>query len=327
LDDGMTLSAWQQPLYTRTVVAFRSRRLGHAQILQGEAHLGKLLLARALAKRLLCQQADDAEAACGVCRACQRFEQGSHGDFRQIGIELNEKTGKMKTAIGVDQIRDMSEWLALTAQLAGPRVVIIETAHRLNPQAANALLKTLEEPMPDRYLLLVTDQPKALPATVRSRCQRLEMACPDTVTALAWLKQNRIPEADATALLTMASGNPGLALAWAGSDGSALYQEVRADLAACIKHQTGPAAIARKWLADERADLRLLFAAQIGYGLTRTWAAQAAGGVKHPQAVERLKEWIDGINRLRLSLSQPLRHDLGLAGRMLEWRQLLQDFR
>jgi hypothetical protein len=49
--------------------------------------------------------------------------------------------------------------------------------------------------------------------------------------------------------------------------------------------------------------------------------------VKHPQAVERLKEWIDGINRLRLSLSQPLRHDLGLAGRMLEWRQLLQDFR
>ena len=70
-----------------------------------------------------------------------------------------------------------------------------------------------------------------------------------------------------------------------------------------------------------------MFAAQIGYGLARTWAAQAAGGAKRPQAVERLKEWIDGINRLRLSLSQPLRHDLGLAGRMLEWRQLLQDFR
>ena len=94
-----------------------------------------------------------------------------------------------------------------------------------------------------------------------------------------------------------------------------------------MKNQTGPAAIARKWLADERTDLRLLFAAQIGYGLARTWAAQAAEGAKRPQAVERLKEWIDGINRLRLSLSQPLRHDLGLAGRMLEGRQLLQDFR
>ena len=323
----MSLNAWQQPLFAPAVSAFQAGRLGHAQLLQGEAHLGKLTLARALAKRLLCQQAGDAEAACSVCTACQRFEQGSHGDFRQIGIELNEKTGKLKTAIGVDQIRDMSEWLALTAQLAGPRVVIIETAHRLNAQAANALLKTLEEPMPGRYLILVTDQPKALPATVRSRCQRLEMACPDTAMALAWLKQNRIAEVDAKDLLAMAGGNPGLALEWAGSGGSALYQEVRADLAACVKNQTGPAAIARKWLTDERTDLRLQFAAQIGYGLARTWAAQAAEGVKRPQAVERLQEWIDGINRLRLSLSQPLRHDLGLAGRMLEWRQLLQDFR
>ncbi|MEY2866009.1 MAG: hypothetical protein RIQ43_35, partial [Pseudomonadota bacterium] len=104
----MSLSAWQQPLFDRAVTAFRSQRLGHAQLLQGEAHLGKLELARALAKRLLCQQAGDAESACSVCTACQRFEQGSHGDFRQIGIELNEKTGKLKTAIGVDQIRDMS---------------------------------------------------------------------------------------------------------------------------------------------------------------------------------------------------------------------------
>ncbi|MFM1782722.1 MAG: hypothetical protein RIS14_475, partial [Pseudomonadota bacterium] len=291
----MSLSAWQQLLFDRAVTAFRSQRLGHAQLLQGEAHLGKLVLARALAKRLLCQKAGDAEVPCGVCTACQRFEQGSHGDFRQIGIELNEKTGKLKTAIGVDQIRDMSEWLALTAQLAGPRVVIIETAHRLNAQAANALLKTLEEPMPGRYLILVTDQPKALPATVRSRCQRIEMACPDTATALAWLKQN-IADADAKALLAMASGNPGLALEWAGNGGSALYQEIRADLAACVKNQTGPAAITRKWLADERTDLRLLFAAQIAYGLARTWAAQAAEGVKTPQAVERLQEWIDGIN-------------------------------
>ena len=164
----MSLSAWQEPLLARAVSAFQVGRLGHAQLLQGEAHLGKLDLARTLAQRLLCQQAGTALPACGACTACQRFVQGSHGDFRQIGIELNEKTGKLKTAIGVDQIRDMSEWLALTAQLAGPRVVIIETAHRLNAQAANALLKTLEEPMPGRYLILVTDQPKALPATVRS---------------------------------------------------------------------------------------------------------------------------------------------------------------
>lgn len=322
----MTLAPWLQPAYGQAVNAFLAGRLGHAQLLQGPERLGKLDLAQALAARLLCQRGDAALPACGACTGCRRLAQGSHGDFRQIGIELNEKTGKLKTAIGVDQIRDMSEWLTLTAQLGGPRVVLIETAHRLNPQAANALLKTLEEPMPGRYLILVTDQPKALPATIRSRCQRLEIGLPARGDALAWLATQGIRGEHAAQLLALAGGNPGLAADW-GEAGLALYQSVRDDLAACVKNQAGVSETVRRWLDDADAERRLLFAAQVAYGLGRTWALAAAPSPKTPLAMGRLQEWIDGLNRLRLSLSQPLRHDLSLAGLLVEWRQLLQDSR
>ena len=201
----MTLASWLQTAYGQAVNAFLSGRLGHAQLLQGPERLGKLDLAQAVASRLLCQRGDSALPACGGCSGCRRLAQGSHGDFRQIAIELNEKTGKLKTAIGIDQIRDMSEWLTLTAQLGGPRVVLIETAHRLNPQAANALLKTLEEPMPGRYLILITDQPKTLPATIRSRCQRLEIGLPARADALAWLERRGIRDEHAVRLLSSTS--------------------------------------------------------------------------------------------------------------------------
>ncbi len=323
----MMLSPWQEPAYTRALQAFLSGRLGHAQLLSGPAYLGKQELAALLAKRMLCRDALDALPACGRCLSCQRYDQGSHGDFRQIGIELNEKTGKLKTAIGVDQIRAMSEWLGLSSQLGGVRVVVIETAHRLNVQAANALLKTLEEPMPGRYLILVTDQSKALPITVRSRCQRLDVPMPSAQQAHAWLSQKRVPDNAIERLLAIAGGNPGLLLEWYQHGGMALYEQVHKDLGAISKDQLGASEAARVWLADEQAAMRLLFAAGIGYRLVKNWTLGGKSAPKPPLAITRLQEWIDGINRLRLSLSQPLRHDLGLAGLMLDWRQLLHDFR
>jgi len=321
------LQPWLLPAFDTVVQAFRTGQLGHAQLLHGPQYLGKDALAQALAQRLLCQRHESQGLACGECTACQRFVQGSHGDFRRIGIELNERTGKPKTAIGVDQIRAMSEWLTLTAQLSGPRVVIIETAHRMNVQASNALLKTLEEPMPGRYLFLVTDQPKALPATVRSRCQRIAIAPPGHDSALAWVKGQGLKPDAAETLLALAGHNPGLAVHWAQMDGIAVHQQVRKDLEACMKGQSSTADIAKQWLADEQTELRLLFCAQIGHGLSLKWAKASSQGQQKPQSVQKLQEWIDGINRLRLSLSQPLRHDLGLAGLLFDWRQLLQEFR
>lgn len=318
----MALTRWQEPLYLSCVKAFLDGRLGHAQLILGEAHLGKGPLAEALAKRLLCQRTDAEAAACGHCISCQRFGQGSHGDFRKIAIEFNDKTGKLKTAISVEQIRDMSEWLSLTAQLAGPRVVIIETAHRMNPNAANALLKTLEEPMPGRFLLLLSDQPAQLPATVRSRCQRLEMPVPDKALALAHLQQAGIAGEQAEALLSLASGNPGLALHWHAIGATGIYSQVHADLSACAKQSLSAVAASKNWLADDHAGMRLVFAAQIGLGVARKRVFAAGASPESAQSVLKVQEWIDGVNRLRLSLSQPLRHDLALAALLVAWQQL-----
>ena len=323
----MTDMPWLAPVQAQVVRGFVADRMGHAQLLVGPEGLGKLALARMLAKRLLCRAAGEQALACGHCVSCQRFEQGSHGDFRQVGIELNEKTGKLKTAIGVEQIRDMAEWLALTAQLGGARVVIIETAHRLNTQAANALLKTLEEPMPGRFLLLVTHQPAALPATIRSRCQRITVPLPASAQAMHWLAGQGIAAEAAQSLLALAGGNPGLALQWHAQGGAALLDGVQQQLAAVAKGQTGASELARAWLADEFTALRLLFAAGIAGRLARSWALGGKSPPKPALAVLRLQAWIDDINRLRLSLSQPLRHDLGLAGLAHEWHRLLNDFR
>lgn len=321
----MTLAPWQADLNQASVSAFLANRLGHAQLIVGPEYLGKAALAETLAQRLLCQRNDGVIQACGHCVSCARFMQGSHGDFKRIGIELNEKTGKLKTAIAVEQIRAMSEWLSLTAQLSGPRVVIIETAHRMNTQAANALLKTLEEPMPGRFLLLISDQPAQLPATVRSRCQRLQMMLPEPAVALAWLRNSGVPEAEAETLLRLASGNPGLAAHWNASGALSVHKSVHADLAACAKQQESAVAVARQWLDDEQSALRLHFAASIGLGLFRKRAIAAGDTEQSAQSALKVQEWIDAVNRLRLSLSQPLRHDLALAALLVAWQQLFPD--
>ncbi|MBP6309548.1 MAG: DNA polymerase III subunit, partial [Arenimonas sp.] len=214
---------WQAQVYQKYLRGFKAGQLGHAQLLSGPAMLGKHEIVQALAKRILCLQTTDADFACNQCFSCQRFEQGTHGDFKVMSLELNDKTGKIRTEITVDQIRGFNEWLSLTSQLGKAQIAIIRNAHQLNRNAANALLKSLEEPNPNRYVFLVTDQPFGLPATIRSRCQRTEMAMPATESALAWLQIQGVALIEAQKLLKLANGNPGLAQAWYALNGIDIY--------------------------------------------------------------------------------------------------------
>jgi hypothetical protein len=111
------------------------------------------------------------------------------------------------------------------------------------------------------------------------------------------------------------------------SGGLALHAKVREQLAACMKGQIGASELAKLWLADEQIELRLNFAAQIAYGMARKWSMQADAWARTNRSLAELQEWIDAVNRLRLSLSQPLRHDLSLAGLFHDWRKMLQDSR
>ncbi len=321
------LTSWQEQLCRQYVSRFRAGQLGHAQLLYGPAMLGKLALAQQIAKRFLCLQAKDDINACGLCVSCQRYEQGTHGDFKMLSLEVNEKTGKLRTEITVDQIRALNEWLSLTTQLGQAQIAIIQDAHLLNRNAANALLKSLEEPNANRYVFLVTDQPFALPATIRSRCQRMQMAMPDTDTALAFLKNHGLSGTQASELLKLTDGNPGLALAWHHLGGMAIYQQVHEDLKACVRNQAGASELSRRWLADEHVALRLNFAVRIGYGAAKKKAFAIDTLSSSTQTLAKLQEWIDAMNHLRLSLSQPLRHDLSLAGLFYDWQQIFIETR
>jgi DNA polymerase-3 subunit delta' len=324
---AMTLPAWQESAYNNLVGSYLAGKLGHAQLITGPAKLGKHLLAEQLAKRLLCQKAPTNLLPCGLCLSCQRFDSGTHGDYRPIMLEVNEKTGKLRTEISVDQIRAFNDWLSKTSQLGGAQVAVIRSAHELNRSAANALLKTLEEPLENRFVLLVTDKPYRLPITIHSRCQRIVVNVPDTEAGLQWLHSQGVSPENALQALALADGSPGKAKELLDTGGLALHAKVRAQLADCMKGQIGASELSKLWLADDDIELRLIFAVQIAYGLARKWTLQAGSWDKSNRSLGALQEWIDAANRLRLSLSQPLRHDLSLAGLFHDWRNLLQDSR
>ena len=212
----------------------RREKLPHALLLYGRQGIGKVVFARAIAQSLLCESPHQS-VACGTCAACGWFTQGNHPDFRELMPEAlsaddadpdaildpEAKEKKKSKEIKVEQIRDIADFMTLSTHRDGYRVLLIHPAETLNANAANSLLKTLEEPPPRTLILLVTDQIGRLLATIKSRCQRVMLPAPDEATALAWLKTQGIVDADIA--LGQAGGAPLSALAFADAD----YQSQR----------------------------------------------------------------------------------------------------
>jgi DNA polymerase-3 subunit delta' len=312
-----TMSPWLQRAYTRLAEAQSEGRLPHALLVCGPAGLGKRQLATLIMSRLLCQSVTANGEACGSCRSCQLRQAGSHPDLMRIGLEENEKTGKLRSEIVIQQIRALSAKLALTPQFGGAQVVIIEPAELMNNSAANALLKTLEEPHPGCLLLLVSDQPFRLPATIRSRCQRVELRLPSGNEAQQWLQAQGITASKAEAALLAARGNPGQAMALLTAGGLELQREVRADLEALQAGKLGAAETARRW-CDEQLDRRLRLAAD---HVRDASMENLAAGLTPPPDFPKLAAWFDQANRLRELIHTPVRTDLMLVGLLREWRR------
>ncbi len=197
---------WHQDLWRGIQQRRGADRLPHALLLAGPVGLGKGRFARRLARALLCAHPETDAEACGQCSRCRLFEAGSHPDYRLVQPEEDGK------AIKVDQIRALSAFLGYTAQYGGYKIALVEPADRLNSAAANSLLKTLEEPPGLGLLLLVTAWPARLPATVRSRCQKISFTPPTAAAALPWLSARSGGDFDPAALLAMSGGAPLAAL-------------------------------------------------------------------------------------------------------------------
>ena len=328
------LAPWQQRAYAQAAEAIDAGHFGHASLFCGPALIGKRLVAETLARRVLCLSPGADGEACGHCRSCLLFASRSqfdppetrpdgalahprghsaHPDLFFVGYEWNEKARppKMRTELVIDQIRALSEKMGLTSQLGGAQVVIVDPANGVNWHAWNAILKTLEEPQPGRYLWLLADIPGRLPATIRSRCQRLEFRLPPRAEALAWLQSRGHSAVTATEALDAARGHAGLADAWLAGDGMALRRAVADDATALQRGQAAPIEVAKRWVADGRAAERLSHLAELALG--------QAAGTGDALATRRSALRFDAANRARDLLRSTVRADLAVAESLLPW--------
>lgn len=179
---------WQDSLVAQWL-ATRSH-WPHAVLVTGAPGIGKRLLARTLAEAILCETPRDDGSACGDCAGCRYARAGQHPDLRLVEpFEIDDEGNiDARQWIEVGRVRELIAWTQLTSHRGGSRVAVIAPAERMNASAANALLKTLEEPPAGTYLFLVSDQPGRLPATIVSRCQRLIAPRPSAGVAEAWLR-------------------------------------------------------------------------------------------------------------------------------------------
>ena len=203
----MKILSWQEWQWHQCFAEASS--LPHALLISGRAGIGKLAFARLLGKALLCETPGHDFLPCGRCVSCQWFEQEAHPDFRLLQPEFlspkgpepdgddsptnREKRGGKQ--ISVEQVRALlADFLGLTAHRLGRKVVLVHPAEDLNPNAANALLKSLEEPPPRTVFLLVTHRPHRVLPTIRSRCRILPMSVPSATEGLAWLVAQGVDE-------------------------------------------------------------------------------------------------------------------------------------
>ena len=195
---------WQQTQWQKVQLQQQADKLPHALLLVGAEGLGKQDFALQLAHSLLCQHQSADGSACGVCSSCKLLEADTHPDMFTVQAEDKGK------AIKVDDIRQLSASFTLTSQFGGYKVVVIVDAHDMNINASNSLLKTLEEPVSNSILILVSSNPQKLPITVRSRCQLIHFTIPESQQAIKWLEEQGIGQS--SELLSLAHGAPLLAM-------------------------------------------------------------------------------------------------------------------
>lgn len=210
---------WLMPLWRPLAAAIAQQRLHHALLLMGVAGSGKRAFARSLAAALWCRRTDADGIACGNCEDCRQVASEAHSGYHLLRVEEDARD------IKIEAVRVLTEKLQMTTHDGRAKVAIVEPADALNNAGINALLKTIEEPSPRSHLILIAERPRALPATLRSRCQQLRFGTPTRGEALDWLRAARDdePATKLAAALDSASGAPLRALEL--MDGKQLAQE------------------------------------------------------------------------------------------------------
>ena len=234
---------WQQAYWQRLQEAHKKQQLAHAYLFSGPAGLGKNSFAKHFAASLLCTHFFPTEKICGQCHACHMLSAHSHPDQIILKPEDQKKT------IGVEQIRQLSSQLFNSPHSGQRRVVILPEAHLLTLAAANALLKTLEEPGDDIIFLFITEHLYLLPITLRSRCQLLSFTPLSQTQVTAYLQEHDAPCRDQAIIANLCQGAPLKSQLW--QQALTKRQDILQALHTLIEGQAEPCAIAEHYQAIE----------------------------------------------------------------------------
>jgi len=233
----------------------------------GPAGVGKNLAAAEFVRAWLCSEAG--AEPCGVCPACVLARGPSHPDWIEVSPEEKKKS------ISIKQVRDLGGWLAQSPFLGRHKAAILDPADSLGSEAANALLKTLEEPPPGRVIVLIATRPGALPATVRSRCQQVTFGSLSDDEVAEVLRRNSWPALSARQAAALAEGSPGTALARDGRLWQETAESVRALFEALAAGKRGAALAFAEAHGDVRE--RALASLQAVIGFSRLAARRQLG--------------------------------------------------
>lgn len=237
-----SLAPWLDTAWQSLARSLVTDRLAHGLLLTGDSRPDLAALGERLLAGLLCEQPGPDAAACGTCRSCHLHSRGHHPDL--LRVEPQEDS---PDSIKVDAIRALTGFVSLSSHYGRRRVVLLQPADAMTPSAANALLKTLEEPPAAAVLVLLTRRPSALLPTVRSRCQRHVLRSPSREQAVDWLAEQGVDQPAAALAL---AGDAADALAWAGDGELAARRELAAGLAELAEGRADPVAVAERWEKD-----------------------------------------------------------------------------
>src|SRR5918995_1039790 len=309
--------AWLRPAIATLTAAHAAGRLAHGLLIHEAPGSGGEWLTNWIARLTLCNHTGDhpAGAPCGTCAGCKPVAASQHPDL--LRVSLIDESRQLR----IEQVRELAAELALTSHQGGYKVGVLSPADALNRFAANALLKTLEEPAPRTLLILVAVEPSRLPATILSRCQRIRIRAPARQESIDWLQSVR-GKGDWSAVLDVLGDAPFLA---AESDITLIPRlgaETRASLDDLACGIADPVATAERWWRSELALRLRCFENWLTQCIRGNLGIPAASteirtSVHLPRAaaplkLRRLFELMDGVRELAAALDTPLNKSLAL---------------
>jgi len=304
---------WLEAVNAEFSERFSEDRLPHALLLNGPRDTGKTSLATQFVASILCLEHQ--HPACGRCRSCRLLESGAHPDRHVVTFEEHPKTGVLRQMLVIGQIRKLIGSLSLTTTISRRKAALIYPVDAMNIAAANGLLKTLEEPHGETVLVLVAHNTGSLPATIRSRCQNLQVRPADVQGSIDWLcAEVQVSPQEAESALLAAAGSP-LKAARMIRDGSIKHYHLVVSILQGLRSQRTAPGDALAALADVDAELLWSWISLLA-------SEELKSVIDSPPAAMEVSRLQSLADRNRYLLSTPVRKDFLLQDWLIQWSRI-----